>query len=68
MPSEVRDKAAVDALTCPPSRPLKSSSLTTLRITPHANFIHTSHCGSDFIFTSVLCKIIDVMTPLSEVV
>jgi len=26
-----------------------------------------SHCGSDFIFTSVLCKIIDVMTPFSEV-
>ena len=26
-----------------------------------------SHCGSDFIFASVLCKIIDVMTPFSEV-
>jgi len=25
------------------------------------------HCGSDFIFASVLCKIIDVMTPFSEV-
>ena len=25
------------------------------------------HCGSDFIFTSVLCKIIDVMTLFSKV-
>jgi len=27
----------------------------------------STHCGSDFIFASVLCKIIDVMTPFSEV-
>jgi len=26
-----------------------------------------SHCGSDFIFASILCKIIDVMTLFSKV-
>jgi len=40
---------------------------TRLRFQSSRTLADGSHCGSDFIFASVLCKIIDVMTPFSEV-